>query len=202
MRLAALRERVLVLLVLWALAPAAEARADWLLTPFIGMTFGAETAFLQLAPRAASSKHPIYGGSAAWLSDNVFGIEAEVAFAPDFFEGDDPLDLVLGSHVTTVFGSVVAAVPVSVTRESLRPYLVGGLGLVSARIEDYLRLAGNDESLGLQLGGGALGFLSNHIGLRFDLRYVRTLRRDTTVRAERQTKLSFWRATVGVVIRQ
>jgi opacity protein-like surface antigen len=178
-----------------------EARADWLVTPFVGATFGTETAFLQPDPGAAASKHAIVGAGAGWLGDGVLGVEADVAFAPGFFTEDGALSLIVHSRVTTLFGNVIAAVPISVTRESLRPYLLGGIGLVSASLEDVIGLAESDKSVGLQVGGGAIGMLSNRVGVRFDLRQTRTLRRETTILAERQTKLSFWRATLGVVLR-
>jgi hypothetical protein len=67
---------------------------------------------------------------------------------------------------------------------------------------DLVDLAEGRNSLGLQLGGGALGLISARTGVRFDLRQTRTLghaRNDLTGVAG--TKVSFWRATVGVVFR-
>ena len=194
------RGRVALLLLAWIGAGSTDARADWLLTPYIGTTFATETAYLQLDVNAATSKHTIYGGSGAWLTEGILGLEADLAFVPGFFEQDD-FNLVIASSVTTLFGNVIAAVPLSITRESLRPYLVAGLGLVSVHLEDAIRLEEPDESLGLQLGAGAFGFISDRIGLRFDLRQTRTLTRTTTILAERETALRFWRATIGAAIR-
>jgi hypothetical protein len=53
----------------------------------------------------------------------------------------------------------------------------------------------------MQLGGGATGLLSERAGVRFDLRHIRTLSRTDTILGDRATKLSFWRATVGVLLR-
>ena len=201
MPFARVRQRAFLFLLLWTLVPPGTARADWLIAPFVGMTFGTETAFVQLDLGAATGTHLIYGASAGWLGDGVFGLEADVAFAPGFFEDEDPLELVLSSRVTTLFGNAVAALPLSVTRESLRPYVLGGLGLVRTTQSNVLGLAERDTSLGMQLGGGAVGLVTNRFGVRFDLRQTRTLRRDDTILAARETKLSFWRATVGVLIR-
>jgi hypothetical protein len=55
--------------------------------------------------------------------------------------------------------------------------------------------------VGLQLGAGAIGFINDRTGIRFDLRNSRSLSRDTTLLGERKSKLSFWRATVGVTLR-
>ena len=68
-------------------------------------------------------------------------------------------------------------------------------------LEDQIRLVASDGSLGLQLGGGAIGFVTDRAALRFDLRSVRTLSRAIDLVGESKSKLSFWRASVGVAIR-
>ena len=193
--------RVAVLTVVILCARGAEARADILITPFVGSAFGGNTTLLDLDTGAASSNHWTFGGSAAWLSDHIFGAEADFATVPGFFENSSGTGLVIGSRVTTLTGAVLAALPLSVTRESLRPYVTGGLGLLHASAEDLINLTQSDDWLALQLGGGAIGLITDRAGVRFDLRHTRTLSRDTTLRGDRTSKLSFWRATVGVVIR-
>jgi opacity protein-like surface antigen len=120
---------------------------------------------------------------------------------PGFFQNDTGVELVLSSRVTTLSGNVLAALPLSVTRESLRPYITGGLGLLRATAEDRINLNESNNLLALQLGGGAIGLVSNRAGVRFDLRHMRALSRDLTLRGERTSKLSFWRFTVGVTLR-
>jgi hypothetical protein len=143
------------------------------------------------------------GGSAAWLSNNVLGVEADLAFVPGIFVRDNTSNLVTSNRAFTLSGNVILAAPLTVTRESLRPYLIGGIGLVHALLEDQICLLecrGLNEPA-LQLGGGAIGFLSDRAGIRLDLRQVRTLRREEDLLGDRRAKLSFWRATVGAVIR-
>ena len=181
------------------LVPAASARADWLITPFIGTTFGISTAFLDFAD-AASTEHLMWGVSGTWLTDSIFGFEGEYAHAPRFFEEENS-ELVIESQVTTLSGHFILAAPLAVTGDSLRPFVLAGLGLVHSNIQPTLDVGVNDNSLGLQLGAGAIGFVSNRAALRFDLRHVRTLSRATTIVAEREAKLSFWRAAIGVAIR-
>lgn len=194
--------RILLLLALWSVVPGGALHADSIVTPFVGVTFGAETAFLTLDPDAITSKNVVFGGNWLWLTDRIFGVEGDVALAPGFFEGRNAQNLVTSSRVTTLFGSIITAVPVSVSREGLRPYLAGGLGLVQVKLEDIVGLVNSDNSLGLQLGGGAIGFVTNRTGVRFDLRYVRSLDRTTDeITLDRRSKLSFWRASVGVAIR-
>jgi opacity protein-like surface antigen len=120
---------------------------------------------------------------------------------PGFFQNSSGAGLVVSSRVTTLTGNVIAAFPLSVTRESLRPYVTGGLGLMRASAEDLIGLNEDGSWVGLQLGAGAIGFINDRTGIRFDLRNSRSLSRDTTLLGERKSKLSFWRATVGVTLR-
>jgi len=100
-------------------------------------------------------------------------------------------------------GNVVLAVPKVITQESLRPYLVGGLGLMHTRVTTT-RGALDTESnlLGLNIGGGAIGMLSPRAGARFELRRFKNLTNDTGALTIGGTKLSFWRLTAGLVLRR
>jgi hypothetical protein len=209
------RPRILVLAALILCSPVAEARADFLITPFFGSEFAGSTTLPDL-DTGVSSKHWTFGGSAAWLSDRILGVEADFSIVPSFFQNSTGT-LIVASRVTTLTGSVIATLPLSVTRESLRPYAVAGLGLLRASVEDVAHTL-NDSCtsdnftpnrggpvrcnwLGLQLGAGAIGLITSRAGVRFDLRHLRALSRDTTLLGERTSKLSFWRATVGVTLR-
>ena len=192
--------RVLILTAALLFARSSEARADFLITPYVGSAFGGSTTLLDLDVGAVASKHWTFGASAAWLSDQVLGFEGDFAMVPGFFQNSGGNGLVIGSRVTTLTGNVIAALPLSVTRESLRPYVTGGLGYMRARAEDLVDLQ-SVNSLGLQLGAGAIGLITQRAGIRFDLRHSRALSRDLTLRGERTSKLSFWRATVGVTLR-
>jgi len=178
-----------------------DAAADWLLTPFIGSSFAAETTFLIFEEGAGQAL--TLGGSVALLSDGIFGLEADFGHSPGFFEGDDPRGLVLTSRVTTLSGSVILAVPLSITRESLRPYVVGGVGLLQARSKHAAGLFPVDENLlAITIGAGAIGMVSPRTGLRFDVRYIKAASgADGPFARPGLSSLSFWRATAGVVLR-
>jgi len=192
--------RILLFSLFLSCVPSATANADFLFTPFLGSTFGGDTTLLDL-DGATSAKHWTFGGSAAWLSDQIFGVEADFAMTPGFFENATGTGLVVSSRVTTLTGNVIAALPLSVTRESLRPYVTGGLGLLRASAEDLIGLNEGGNWVGLQFGAGAIGFINDRTGVRFDLRSSRSLSRDATLLGERKSKLSFWRVTVGVTVR-
>jgi hypothetical protein len=184
------------------------ADADWMFAPFVGSAFAGSTALPDLE-QGASSAQLIFGGSVGLWTTGIFGVEADFSYAPRFFETDNLAGVFTNSYAMTFGGNVVVATPVSVTRESLRPYLVGGVGWMRASIdevqgtvlEEFLGRARN--SVSMNIGGGAVGFISPRTGFRFELRHFRSLERDTDLfTGERESLLSFWRATVGVVIRR
>ena len=126
------------------------------------------------------------------------------AYAPRFFERDTLAGNIFDSNLMTLSGSIIAAVPLSVTDYSLRPYLIGGVGLIHSDIT-YIELLDSvdDNSMGFNVGAGAIGFLTPRTGVRFELRHFRTFEREANdVSGEVFPRLSFWRATVGVVIRR
>ena len=195
--------RIRVAIILGLLIPAStlDARADWLIIPFFGGTFAGETTLLDLEG-GARSKQLILGGTGAWLSNGLLGIEADLAYAPRYFERDNMAGVVVGSQLVTATGDVILTFPLSVTRESLRPYVVGGIGLMHAGIEDILGTLVDQSLLALDIGVGAIGFVSNRTGVRFDLRHVRSVRGDSeSLTGTNRARLTFWRATIGVVVR-
>ena len=202
--------RVWLLLAALAACPA-EVRADILVTPFIGGTFAGQTTLpifgVQPPDPISLSKSLVIGAAGTWLGRGIFGVEGEVAYSPGFFERADGQQALTSSNFTTVNGSVVVTVPLSVTRESLRPYAVGGLGLLHVGVNDLLGQATvNRNLLALNLGGGAIGMLSSRTGVRFDIRHTRSVRDDQAPPngfggAQSRVRLSYWRATVGVTLR-
>ena len=179
----------------------ATAHADWLITPFLGTSFAGETNLLIF--EEGSGRKLTLGASVAFLTDGILGLEVDVGHTPGFFEGDDPLGLVLTSRVTTVSGNVIVAAPLALTRESLRPYLVGGLGLLEARSKHAAGfLPVEQDLLGLSVGAGAIGFVTERTGLRFDVRHVKAISGvDGPFARPGVSRLSFWRATVGITLR-
>ncbi len=192
-----------LVLLLLALTPRA-ASADWLITPFIGTAFSGETT-LQVLGSGEVAKKTAFGVSATLLSDRVLGIEAGFGHVPGFFSRKDPLGLleIKSSRVTTLDGSVIVAAPLALTRESLRPYLIGGLGLMQARSDDPISVFPIDRDLlAVNFGGGAIGFLSPRSGVRFEVRHFKAASgADGPLAREGLSRLSFWRISVGLTLR-
>lgn len=183
-----------------------EVRADVLVTPFLGSAFAGRTRLplFGVAPADTNlSKSLVVGVAGIWMGPGIVGLEGEVASAPGFFETADARPFV-SSNFTTVSGSLIVTAPLSVTRESLRPYVVGGLGLLHVGLADRLNILPVDRNLlALNLGGGAIGMLNERAGIRFDLRHTRSVRDDQVPAGQSQgrVRLSYWRATIGVTIR-
>ena len=178
------------------LAPA-SARADWLFTPNVGAGFGGD---------ASGREHLTYGASIGWMGAGIMGWEADFAFTPEFFEADDDdLDIFDSSNVTTFMVNAMVGAPVGgTTGGGFRPYFSGGVGLLQSSISaaDELFEVDNSE-FGFNLGGGAMGFMTDHVGFRGDVRYYRALS-DPDEDNEFDIAIGnfdFWRATGGVTFR-
>jgi opacity protein-like surface antigen len=191
-----------LLLGLLACMPPSTASADWLITPFLGMKFAGQSNFLELE-QGAGEKKVTFGGSVAVLDEGLLGLEADFGHTLRFFQRADRGGLVTGSSVTTLMGNVILAAPLGLTRESLRPYLVGGVGWIRASSDDLIQLIEIDSNLfGLDIGFGAIGFITNRTGLRFEFRYFRNLsKEEASPEALGTTRITFWRASAGVTLR-
>jgi hypothetical protein len=191
-----------VVLFFWVIVwtPPAYVGAQWIVTPFAGLKMGGDTNFVDLDQGAGATKF-ILGGSAGLLGDGLLGIEADFGYSPRFFETTRGR-LVVSSGVTTLMGNVIVAMPRELTRESLRPYFAGGVGLMRATIDDVAGIFQvNSNLLGLSLGGGAIGAVTERASLRFDVRHFKNISEDDASVGFGTTRLGFWRLTAGVTLR-
>lgn len=178
---------------------AVPAGAEWQIKPFFGLTTGEATTFVDL-DKAAGSPRFAFGVSGVLLGD-MFGVESDFSRTPGFFSRDE--GLVLKSGVTTLTGNIVFTLPRRLTEYTLRPYLVGGGGLMHVHIDDTLgalRVASNLPAM--DVGGGVTGFLNSRVGLSWDVRYFRSLSgtRESGLSFGPE-QLSFWRANMALAIR-
>lgn len=183
------------LVVASMLFSATPANADWLLTPFAGTTFGGDS----------DKEKFTYGGSLAYMGANVVGFEMDFGYTPTFFEPDnDTIDFIDDSNVTTLMANLVIGAPIGGSGAQVRPYVVGGLGLLRTSVtstDEFFDVSNND--FGFDLGGGIYVFFNDHVGIRGDARYFRSLR-DPEPDNEFDIAVGnfdFWRATGGVTFR-
>ena len=173
----------------------ASARADWLFTPNIGTTFGGA---------ADGREHLTYGASIGWMGAGIVGWEADFQCTPEFFEPNDTdVDFFGSSNVFTVMGNVIVGIPVG--RQSgggIRPFFIGGVGLIQQNTDSDEALDIDSNEFGFNLGGGVMGFFNDNVGLRGDVRYVRSFEEaDDNLVTIGIGDFDFWRANVGVVFR-
>ena len=189
--------------LLLALVPGLAPAQPVLIQPFAGISFGGDTNILDL-DEATELRKLTWGGTVTVIGRGVFGIEGDFSFIPGFFERDTEAELVSDSQVVTLTGNVVIATPLSWTRQSLRPYFSGGGGLIRTRIRDLADIFTSNRNLvGIDLGGGLIGFISERVGVRWDLRYFRSVSDsgDTEDVAYGSASLSFWRANMALVLK-
>ena len=209
--------RLLVTAAIGVMAIAAtpsKASADWLLTPFIGANFGgAADVNDAVAGKSLDNKfeHKLdYGASLAWMGAGIIGWELDFGYSPNFFEtgtaSDNAFLFTNDSNVTTLTGNVIVGAPIGGTHgKSIRPYAVGGVGLIRTNVQDagafFNKVHTND--FGFDLGAGVGGFFTENVGLRGDVRYFRSLQ-DNNPGSGTDIGLSnfhFWRGTVGVTFK-
>ena len=190
-----LKKYALLAALMLVIGPA-SARADWLFTPNLGTTFGAD---------ASGNEHFTYGVGIGYMGAGAFGWEADLSYTPEFFEaGDGDFDPVDNSNVTTAMFNVLAGIPIGgQTGGGFRPYFTGGIGLLQREIETADQLFNVDSNeWGFNLGFGAMGFATDHVGLRGDLRYLSTFSDSSSLDSIGfDGGFNYWRGSIGLVIR-
>jgi len=124
--------RIVMVVVVGAVSMSVPARAETLLTPWLGAnTRGRD------APAAID-----FGVTAGTTVAGVIGVDVDFGYSPDFFGNN------LNSYLLTTMGNVTVGIPFDGTRRAgIRPYVTGGIGLIRARIDSPLygySLANND----------------------------------------------------------
>lgn len=189
--------------VLLAVTPGV-ARADFFVVPFAGMKFGGSTSIVDLE-LAAGKKKLVLGVAALRIDDRIIGFEAEFGNMAGFFGNEDVASITPlvkpGSSVNDLTGSVVLAMPPGFTGGGLRPYAVIGGGLIHAQAEDIIEVLKVRRTVpAINLGIGAIGMITNNVGVRFDARHLRSLFTDAPVGSVGR-RIAYSRFTIGLLVR-
>ena len=179
--------------VAMVLAPM-QARADGFVTPWVGSAFGSNI----------NNGQATIGVSAGGMGAGIIGGEADFGWSPSFFGTKSDF----GSNtVLNLMGNLIIGVPIGGTHGAgVRPYVVGGVGLIRSQIDGgtIARVSSSENTFGWDAGAGVMGYFSDHVGLRGDVRYLRATS-DLTTHVDsidiNGDKLHFWRATIGVTFR-
>ncbi|OFW16353.1 MAG: hypothetical protein A3F69_04065 [Acidobacteria bacterium RIFCSPLOWO2_12_FULL_66_10] len=173
--------------------------AEKQIRPFFGAALAGDTTFVDLED-ASGKPHLVVGLNAALLGD-VLGVEVDLGHSPGFFQAGDK-HLVLRSRVTTLTGNIVLSLPRRLTEYTLRPYFVAGGGVLRSQIDDYFGVLGVNVLPVTNVGGGVTGFVTNFVGLCWDVRRFGTISRKPEAGVSfGAEQLSFWRASMALAIR-
>jgi opacity protein-like surface antigen len=183
------RVKPVVLVVLTgSLLASAPARGEVLLTPFGGKAFSG----------SLDSSRTTYGAAIGFLGGGVFGFEGEFSYVKDFFGALEVPEAASSNKVQSLSFDLMAAVPAG----STRVYGSGGLSLLRPALTSRTGFVVVDQDkVGFNVGGGLLIFLSDHVGLRGDLRYFRTFGDLTSGDEVTLGTLDYWRGTGGLTFR-
>ena len=190
-----------------AIAAPRTASADWVVTPFVGWNAGgsANVNGSDGSTTATKFEHKIdYGVSLSSMGKGAIGGEIDFGYSPNFFAtntNNNGFQFTNNSNVTTLTGNVIVGVPVGGHGAQIRPYAVGGVGLIRTNVQNAAGLfdVNSKNDFGFDVGAGAMGFFNQNVGLRGDLRYFRGFRgSSTTTTGLALSDFRFWRASLGV----
>ena len=144
-----------------------------------------------------------FGVTTGYMGAGVFGFEADFGYSPNFFGVNDN---VVKNSALTITGDAILGIPIGGTHGAgIRPFVSGRLRLDADRHgqRHFLDVSRSNNGLCYDFGVGMMGFFAQHIGLRGDLRYFRTLDDVNRLSGFDFTpgKLRFWRVSGGVTFR-
>jgi len=173
---------------------AVPARADGLIVPFIGFSFGGDSSATCATVTNCKEKRTNYGVSLISMGA-AFGIEEDISYAKNFF-GETPgaENSVFSAMTNVIIGPGVGPI---------RPYVAGGVGLIRPHVSSFASSITSFDldknAFGWDWGGGLTGMFGSHIGIRGDLRHFHTFQ-DLNLLIFNGQKLDFWRASVGLAL--
>lgn len=142
----------------------APARADMMLVPYLGQAFSG------VINDAGAGLPTTYGVRVEWITKGFFGLGVDLARTPDFLA--DAQARVQESSLSTLMANVIIGGPLPAER-GFRPYLSGGVGLLSYDLTRTNGLQASDTDFAYNIGLGASVLFSRHVGAELDLRYFR-----------------------------
>ena len=171
---------------------AAPARADGFFSPFLGFNYGGDSTNCEALTRCDDRR--LNWGIALGATGGIFGFEEEFAYAPNFFGAASDAD----NAVLTLMSNVLLVIPAG----PVQPYGLIGVGLVRPHAQlSASSLASDQNALGWDIGGGVNIFFARAVGIRGDIRHVRTFQDITLGGLFTTAPLDFWRGSAGITLR-
>jgi opacity protein-like surface antigen len=187
---------VIVAAVFVLLAGARGAAAQVFVNPFVDTTLSSPSA-------VGSSSQPGFGVSIGNVG-KVVGFETELTYQPELI--DNSANALAKNRVFTVSGNLL----VGPTIGRVKPYGAAGVGNLNLNVTRLSSLvipspeSVSSNYLTVNVGGGIMGFVTTHMGVRADLRYYRAFGfklTDLETAGLALDRFDFWRAGVGVVVK-
>jgi opacity protein-like surface antigen len=195
--------KVLLLAAVTALALApVQARAEGYISPWVATNAG--TGFNSSNLNNSFDNGRIgFGTQVGAMGKGIIGGELDLGWSPSFFGNTNDFG---NNSVFNVMGNVIIGLPIGGTHGAgLRPYATAGLGLIRTQIDGgtIATVSSSNNDFGWNAGAGIMGYFSDHVGLRGDVRYLRTLQNNSNgaVIDFDPGNFHFWRASIGVVLR-
>jgi opacity protein-like surface antigen len=197
---------LLVLLVLTVMAwTAAPARAQWIITPYLGINLAGDAEFRRGGP-----------GVSVGYFVGFLGFELDVERYNHFFKDKDVAHLVenncgvgpsnapctdLNTDAIGFMGNVVAPIRIA-GATNWRPYATAGLGVIRSWVTDPSNTVPDtsQNNFAFNFGGGVIYSLNKRVGLRGDVRYFHASVGGNEDEGFYFNDYGFLRATVGVTI--
>lgn len=169
-----------------------RAAAQGFISPFVGFAYGGDSG----CPTASNcedknSNLGVSGGKLGALG----GAEVEFNYARNFF-GETPG---VSANVLTLMTNVIVGPKVG----PVRPFVLGGLGLIKTRAEftSQSLFDTSTNNFGWNLGGGLMIMFGDHVGVRGDLRRFKSFGEHGILGFTLSNeKLTFNRASAGLVL--
>jgi opacity protein-like surface antigen len=191
---------ICILVVGVSVCTVTQARAQGFISPLIGLDFGGDAK----CPNLTGCEDKKLNASVSFgAMGTLVGFEEEVGYAPNFFGKSAGLS----SSVLTLMSNIMIAPKIG----PVQPYVEGGIGLVKTHVD--LTTTGtsilpatifttSNNGLGWDVGGGVIGFVSGHLGLRGDVRYFRAFNNLTVLGITlSNSTINYTRASVGLVLK-
>jgi hypothetical protein len=191
-----------LLMAVLLLATPLNASAEFFVVPFMGVKFGGSTSIVDLEFAADDTKFTL-GGAIMNIDDGLLGYEASFGYVLGYFDSGANY-VANGSFVVDGTASAIILVPPRLTGYGLRPYGQAGAGLVHAQVVDDFRVFQVRRTMPvITVGVGAVGLFTNNVGVRFDVRYFRSLALTTDDESLSTVgrRISFSRFTIGLFLR-
>jgi opacity protein-like surface antigen len=175
----------------------APARADGFVSPWAAVQFGGK---ITNATGNIDNGRAAVGVTAGGMGAGIIGGEVDFGYSPSFFGTQNDFG---HNTVIDLMGNIIVGVPVGGTHGAgVRPFVTGGVGLLRTQIDggSLFRVSSSKNQFGWNIGGGVMGYFTDHVGLRGEIKYLRVFSGDVVNGLDLGT-LNFTRLSIGLVLR-